>query len=73
VKIELTVKPGVDGDLHFTIDGSEPGKDSPVYKKPFTIKKSSKVKAAIFITKGGQERKFVRNQQFTKITAANIE
>lgn len=34
--------------IHYTIDGSEPGKDSPVYTKPITIDKSCVLKARTY-------------------------
>lgn len=67
VEIELLVKPGVEGDLYFTTDGSEPDKSSQKYTEPFSIDKSVKVKAAIFIEKVGKERKFMRGQEFVKV------
>lgn len=67
LKVELSVKPGVEGDLYYTTDGSEPNKDSQKYSEPFSIEKSSKIKAAIFIEKDGKERRFVREQKFNKV------
>ena len=32
-------------EIHYTLDGSEPGPDSPVYAKPFVINRSQTVKA----------------------------
>ncbi|NQU52991.1 MAG: PQQ-binding-like beta-propeller repeat protein [Bacteroidetes bacterium] len=72
VKIELLVKPGVDGDLYFTTDGSEPDKNSQKYTEPFSINNSADVKAAIYLNKGGKERKFVRSQQFVKIEKVEV-
>jgi outer membrane protein assembly factor BamB len=71
VEIELLVKPGVKGELYFTTDGSEPNKNSEKYTAPFLIDKSCEVKVAIFLNKGGKERKFVRGQEFVKV--AKIE
>ena len=34
--------------IHYTLNGSEPDKDSPIYVKPFKIKGSCTIKAALF-------------------------
>ncbi len=67
VKIELSVRPGVEGVLVYTTDGSNPNKNSNKYSEPFVVSESTNVKAAIFIQKGGEERRFIRTQQFSKI------
>ena len=72
VEIELLVKPGVEGQLYFTRDGSEPDKNSEKYTAPFSIDKDSEIKAAIYLKKGGKERRFVRAQQFVKINQTEI-
>ena len=65
--IELTVKEGIEGELRYTIDGSQADKNSLKYSTPFLIDKTTVINATLFITKGGRERKFARKQQFTKI------
>lgn len=72
VKIELLIKPDVEGDLYFTSDGSEPDKNSHKYTEPFTIDISSEIKAVIYLNKGGRERKFVRSQQFVKVEGVDV-
>ena len=67
VRIELSLKPGVEADLFYTTDGSDPDRSSIKYSEPFAINQSVEVKAAIFIVKAGKERKFVRSQRFTKV------
>lgn len=34
--------------IRFTLDGSQPNPDSPIYTKPFVLKKTSTVRAALF-------------------------
>jgi outer membrane protein assembly factor BamB len=72
VEIELLVKPGVKGQLYFTIDGSEPDKTSEKYTAPFSIDKDTEIKAAIYLNKGGKERLFVRSQQFVKVEQSEV-
>ncbi|MGQ7870931.1 outer membrane protein assembly factor BamB family protein [Sunxiuqinia sp. sy24] len=72
VEIELLVKPGVEGNLYYTTDGSEPNKNSTKYTEPFSIDHSLEVRAAIFLVKGGKERKFVRGQQFVKVKPSDL-
>ena len=38
-----------DKTIHFTIDGSDPSSKSPVFSKPVIIKKTTTIKAALFI------------------------
>ena len=52
VKINLIPFP-VDGTVHYTTDGSQPTKDSPIFKGPMTIKKSMILKARN-VTKTGR-------------------
>uniref|UniRef100_UPI003216ADF2 outer membrane protein assembly factor BamB family protein n=1 Tax=uncultured Draconibacterium sp. TaxID=1573823 RepID=UPI003216ADF2 len=66
-RIELILKPGVKGDLYYTIDGSEPNKNSTKYTEPFLLEDTVEVKAAVYIQKAGKERKFERRQRFTKV------
>jgi len=67
VNVELSVKPGLKEELFYTTDGSEPDKNSIKYREPFVLENSAEVKAAIYIEKEGNERKFVRGQKFTKV------
>ena len=38
-----------DYNIHFTIDGSDPSNNSPVYKEPLQINQSAMIKAGIFV------------------------
>jgi len=37
-----------DAEIHYTLDGSEPGIDSDVYSEPVTIEKTASIRAAVF-------------------------
>ena len=54
------------GSIHYTIDGSEPTIDSPIYKGPFKINKTTCVKA-ISIDDKGRQAGFCNEVQFTKV------
>ncbi len=38
-----------DYNIHFTIDGSDPSNNSPLYKEPLQISQSAMIKAGIFV------------------------
>ena len=67
LRIELQLKPGMDFPMYYTIDGTEPTKDSPQYSEPFSLSQSAEVKVAVYIEKGGRERRFTRSKYFEKI------
>ena len=37
------------GEIRYTLDGSEPGKNSPVYKKPFPVAGSKEIRARLYV------------------------
>jgi len=41
----ITLRAGASDTIHYTIDGSEPGPQSPVYSKPFLLNKTSMLQA----------------------------
>lgn len=48
-EIEISLKTEVnDLDIHYTLDGSEPSKEDALYSQPFTINKSTPIKARAF-------------------------
>ncbi len=49
-EVEVVIKHpiGVKGTIHYTIDGTTPVRESPVYTVPFTLDRTSVVKAKIF-------------------------
>lgn len=54
-----------DAEIHYTTDGSEPTKKSPVYSKSFIILKTTTVKAKAF--KKGMAPSFVALRQFNRM------
>jgi len=69
LQVELMLKKGIETPMYYTIDGSEPTKTSTQYKRPFILDKSAMVKVAVYIDKGGKERRFMRSQSFDQIEA----
>lgn len=67
VMVEMIGKPGVKGELRYTIDGGDPTQGSELYTSPLTLKHSTTVKAAIFIEKDGKSRKFIRARNFVRL------
>jgi len=67
VRVEISVKPGVKGSLHYTLDGSEPTEDSEMYSEPMILDQSTTLKAAVFVEKEGETRKFLRSRQFVRL------
>lgn len=48
-EIKLSLNKGAgEGDIRYTLDGSEPTAKSPVYSSPFTVGKTTMVNAALF-------------------------
>ena len=62
--VTMTTKSGY--ELHFTTDGSAPGKNSSRYEKPLTVKASTLIKAAAF--KGGNQRSRTETLSLHRIT-----
>ena len=54
-----------DAEIHYTTDGSEPTKQSPVYSKSFIILKTTTIKAKAF--KKGMVPSFVALRQFNRL------
>ncbi len=65
--VSVEIKKGVEGDVYYTTDGSEPDKDSKKYTGPFRIFKNTDLKVAIFTVKEGRERKFVKSKYFERL------
>ncbi|TNE52694.1 MAG: glycoside hydrolase family 92 protein [Bacteroidetes bacterium] len=54
LQIKISALPFPETQIHYTVDGTQPGLESPVYQRPFTIHKTTTVKAKIF--RRGDER-----------------
>lgn len=46
--LSVTITSPSKGDIHYTLDGSEPSKESPLYKSPVTLTTTTVVKARVF-------------------------
>ncbi|TKG96502.1 hypothetical protein EYV94_04435 [Puteibacter caeruleilacunae] len=69
--VSIQVKPGVEGVVRYTVDGSSPTMNSKEYKEPITIEESTNVKAALFIEKKGKVRKMERTSNYIKLLKAS--
>ena len=58
-----------EAEIHYTTDGSEPTKKSPVYKSSFIILKTTTIKAKAF--KKGNVSSFVALRQFNRLNIKN--
>ncbi len=58
-------------ELHYTLDGSEPARNSPLYRTPVTIKNNSCLQAKGF--KDGCENSIVSTMQFSKVIPAEAK
>lgn len=64
-QIEVQLASATEGSsIHYTLDGTEPGASSPVYTQPFTLDKTTTVKARAF--KNGYEPSRILTIQATK-------
>jgi len=48
----VTIRGGVEGEIRYTLDGSEPGRESPLYTQGFQLSKTTTVKARLFLPDG---------------------
>lgn len=67
VFVSISVKPGVVGEVRYTIDGTEPTMNSNQYSTPIKLTESAEIKASIFIKKNGKIRQFTRTGNYTKL------
>lgn len=52
--VEVVIKKplGIEGEIHYTTDGTMPVKESPIYSAPFVLEQSALVKAKIYSDEG---------------------
>jgi hypothetical protein len=48
--VRVQIVQGTPTEVHYTLDGSEPTAESPVYRDPFTIRQNTTVRARAFIS-----------------------
>jgi len=70
--VRLVVKKNVTGDLHYTLDGSEPDRESPRYEKPFLLNRNAEVRLALYTQKNGREVKMTRTHFFERLRPAPV-
>ena len=67
LKVEIKVKPGVTGNIFYTIDGSAPTKEGIPYKGPIELTETTELNVAFFTVKNDRERKFVRSNSYVRL------
>ncbi len=65
--VRMVVKEGVKGELHYTLDGSDPDKESPRYEKPLLLDKNTEMRLAFYTMKSGKEVKLQRARYFERL------
>jgi outer membrane protein assembly factor BamB len=68
--VTIHMKPGLKGTVRYTLDGSTPDDNSLVYSQPILLTQNTEVKAAVFVEKEGQLRKYTRARSFTRLRPA---
>ncbi|MDE5838147.1 MAG: chitobiase/beta-hexosaminidase C-terminal domain-containing protein, partial [Paramuribaculum sp.] len=70
--IILTLQTIDDAPIHFTLDGSEPTEESPVYTEPVVISESADIKAIAFRPQGNDSKTYKNSVSFNKATARPV-
>ncbi len=60
------------GDIHYTLDGTEPTTASPKYEAPVRIKQNAELKAVVIRPDGGKSRLFSEKIVFNKATTKAV-
>ncbi len=68
--VSLIMKKGVNGELHYTLDGSVPDKKSPLYKNPILLDHNTEIRVALFLPKNGKTIKMTRSRYFERLRPA---
>lgn len=67
VSIEIKSKDISNKEIYYTLDGSEPTRNSKPYTEPVVIIKDTEFKATIYVEKNGEKVAFVREKKFKRI------
>ena len=67
LSIEIKSRDINNKEIYYTIDGTEPSKNSLKYTTPIVIKKNTTLKAAIYVEKNGKQAVFTRSKVFTRL------
>jgi hypothetical protein len=70
LNVQLVLKKGVRGALHFTTDGSTPDRNSMRYEKPIRIDRNTEIKVVMYFEKSGKERKAMKSKFFERLRPA---
>ena len=62
--VSLKLKPGISGEIRYTIDGTEPIETSPIYTNPFVIYETTTIKAKLF--KNNKYSGQIRQKEYIK-------
>ncbi len=65
LEVKIVLRKGQSGTIRYTLDGSTPDRDSPLYKGPVTLRFQSDMVAGIFSPEG--ELKEVRRKSFKRL------
>jgi len=66
VSVEIKSRDASNKEIYYTLDGSEPTKESMRYTDAIKIDKASELKAVIYIEKNGEDVRFLRTNFFEK-------
>lgn len=68
-RVEIACEPAAD-EIRYTLDGSEPTRDSPRYTGPFFVSQSQNLLMRAYV--GGNAPGFVLNRNFTKVNYSQL-
>lgn len=71
-EVVVTLTTQSNGDIHYTLDGTDPTAASPKYEAPLRIKQNAEVKAVVIRPDGGQSRMFSEKITFNKATTKAV-
>jgi hypothetical protein len=68
--ISLILKRGVEGELYYTTDGTEPDKNSARYENPVVVKENTDFRVAMYYEKDGRERRILKSRYLERLRPA---
>jgi hypothetical protein len=66
IEVEIRIKPGIDAEVFYTLDGSEPSEKSEKYSQAIKVNNTTEVKAIVLVNTDNKTRKYIRSKEFTK-------
>ncbi|MEA1877603.1 MAG: PQQ-binding-like beta-propeller repeat protein [Bacteroidota bacterium] len=67
LEVKITLKPGTNASIYYTIDGSEPTENSSQYSSPISVAGTAQVKTLTVVKTEKGDRRYFRNKTFTKV------